>query len=355
MRQRRRLLALLAATTVAIPLAPAHAGYEYVLLDSAFPNPTTLTVCRYLGPRQTWPVDGKSYSALSADWWEAIKVAANIWSDTPGVPVTITTVDECTTRRPSDIIAWSGYEEGKTDRGRYGVWAGSGWCAIVADDHDRVWTNNVCPNKEHAAVVGLNDWYPTGKPGDAVFRWATSVAVHELGHVFGLGHPCNLKCVGPIMSYATCPHSDGSKCTGWVPNADDRAGMRRLYYGSDSSSGGGCTLGVERLLAEPPVSRTTSGMPGLSLRDVTGTIATLKDLAVTAPNGPGVPITFVPAERLAGAGDDIESATAAVWNAIGDPAVDAFATLMATAGKGWKTVEVVMDAAGTRDPFGNCL
>ena len=38
-----------------------------------------------------------------------------------------------------------------------------------------------------------------------------------------------------------------------------------------------------------------------------------------------------------------------------EPLIDAFATLRASAGKGWRSVEPVMDDAGIPNPAKNCL
>jgi hypothetical protein len=254
----------------------------------------------------------------------------------------------------------------------------SGWakCEHIPDTRNVVRTENVCrppkytrADQQGGGLVAINEWYPASGPQVSSKWWIYNV-VHEFGHVLGLGHPftnCNNSCVGPVMSYGSCPYVNGTDC-GWagVPNEDDRAGIRKAYYGT-SDYQAGCTpklpspydvsLDSGALLDDGSAAEGGGLGNAADLDDgVTVPGITLSDLDFPAPDSAGA-VRLVPGEPRSLLGDPTGVAfdQLKLLQLLAEPAVDAYATLIATAGKGWKTVEVVLDDAGLPDLDGECL
>lgn len=249
---------------------------------------------------------------------------------------------------------------------QYGVWDGEGGCAPANDDKDEVrGVGSICAPQ--TGFVKINDWY---RLADNTDLSRTFTFVHELGHVLGLDHPnrnnCagtetseENRCVGPVMSYGTCPYSDNTACRNLDPNEDDRAGIRQIYYGSSTSSGGAC---LAELLAAPPGGSDELALsrPGEVIRvtiepgEIAGDVPDLQALSIPLPSGsgivsPGFALKPDTVTQLAEAVADTVKMVAS------EPVVDVTSNAIATSGKAWKTAEKGLELLGVPDPTSNCL
>lgn len=365
---------------------------DYVVKMYSWPNPGSLTACFFDGERITHQSqDGTitEMEPLPHQLRGYFKTAANIWSDTPDIPIDIAVVDTCTSK--TDIFVY-GFRPTASTPTRSG-------CFNEHDSEDRVFTDRICRPGTGFLAMSITRSHPEPK-------WArpyTHFMMVGLGNVLGLywpvNRPCENRCYGPLMSSGSCP--DFNRCVVKL-NPSDRAGIHELYYRS-GSGGSGCLpvarfagadggagplddlpgfIDYDDVVPPPPpveswlegqapkIDYRLPGVPGVDPGTVTIPPVTIPPVTlppVTIPTVTLPPVTVPDVGSLFSAqvqGQELDTremadpvdlglvpdpiAALADVLAVGD--VDAYRTLEAAAATGWRTIEIVFDAVGVPSP-----
>ena len=224
-------------------------------------------------------------------WEDAFKVAADRWNDTTGfqfVVDTTTTRDPCDS--PNDVAPGNGVKfAAQSCTGEFGE-------STLAVTH--TWYNDVTNFIVQSGIVFNSNrtWGIYDTPHSAFQVDFRRVAVHELGHVMGLGHEQIAPAImAPIIGNLIAPTSD------------DIAGIQSLYGDpvenvdlqvelTDAGSGEQAVLGATRQLDVSAINSGTGAATSVVLefqfsQDVTDIQVEIEidgvlrnDLCVTAPN-----------------------------------------------------------------------
>jgi MYXO-CTERM domain-containing protein len=162
---------------------------------------------------------------------EAVRDSFRAWSCVEGsyFRVIELSVDGPAAVTPDDGINSIFWDE----TGAIGMGPGTLGVTVSNDDGDPA---NPTPSKVWADIAfnGQDHTWSTGGPGSAGVDVA-SVAVHEIGHFLGLGHPCTdvaeTDCLGPDQAVMTPALPDGAVIRTLF--ADDQEGIKTLYPQSE--------------------------------------------------------------------------------------------------------------------------
>jgi hypothetical protein len=203
---------------------PDPDSYDCVVLTKGWRDVTSLTYC-FPTTNRTIEFTGGAPSAdgfpLPPAWVPIVKSAAAVWNSTEGIRVNLVASD-CSAKTDVEIRGFSGkhWKDGHA--------TGLGGCYTFDGGPD----DGFCAPPDGYVLIStdvpVNDDYAT---------WNLRTVVHELGHVLGLGHPCDTRCHGPVMSYGSC--TDRHRDCRTEPNGDDIAGIQ-IIYGWHAA--GGCDL-----------------------------------------------------------------------------------------------------------------
>ncbi|HSW37275.1 MAG TPA: matrixin family metalloprotease [Candidatus Saccharimonadales bacterium] len=323
---------------------PDGGPYDCKLMDfkNGWRNVTSLTYCFPTSERTIETSYGKMQGyPLPADYQKNVNSGAHIWSTTPGLQVKLA-VSGCTS---------------KTDIRIYAVHMGSGQRGIVGLGGCSVDSSKYC--QPGSGQIEVNIDQPNN---DAHAQFWLNEAVHEFGHVLGLAHPCDNKCVGPVMSYATCPSADNCPAD---PNYDDIAGIQQVYrWPATSNGGGGCNLvsatdtstTTHTYLTDPVIGTTPlptipdpgSFVPSLYDPITSGLLPTIgTTYPVTVPDtsgltsmveglvddgGPNSLVTVDTPTVMPPAGGSVIDGALSIVARLADPRIDAYETLAANGG-----------------------
>jgi len=281
---------------------PAQDSYDCLIIAeyrNGWRNVTSLTYCY---PRSDWTMTysngEKTYgSPLPAAYRSYVDAAANVWSDTPGLRVSLVPA-ACSSR--TDIRVYGFHGRAKDAAGEAGCFAdgkrycraGSGFVFLSVDDP---------ADDKHAKAL-------------------LHASIHEFGHVLGLDHPCDHLCGGPVMSYGSCRNTEDCST---LPDYNDVVGLQLVYGWPDTS--GGCEVSGHLVRAgSPPVQ--------VNLSDLTDRLGSLNHLLDDRPTVAGA---LPPARRWlppAADGGDVVAGAANLVARLADQRVDAYGTLDAMGG-----------------------